>query len=118
MASKSIEKVELIELIKAGKRDITGCANILLAAKSLDGIVNVSASSASAAGGNASKTKRVKSGLSELQERVLNVAYAVELVDLKVNRLDEYSFYANLEISKSFMHDDEFSSAFSTYLVE
>lgn len=116
MASKSIEKVELIELIKAGKRDITGCANILLAAKSLDGIVNVSASAA--AGGNASKTKRVKSGLSELQERVLNVAYAVELVDLKVNRLDEYSFYANLEISKSFMHDDEFSSAFSTYLVE
>lgn len=60
----------------------------------------------------------MKSGLSELQDRLLAVAYAVELCDLKSNRLDEYAFYANLEITKSFMHDDEFSSPFSTYIVE
>lgn len=117
MASKSIEKAELKELIKSAKRDITGCANIILAAKSLDAMI-VNVSEGNSAGSASNKPKRMKSGLSELQERVLNVAYAVELADLKVNRLEEYAFYANLEISKSFMHDDEFSSVFSTYLVE
>lgn len=56
--------------------------------------------------------------LNQLQERLASISYSVEILDLKSTSLDEYEFYANLSINKTFMHDDEFTSAFSTHIFD
>ena len=39
-------------------------------------------------------------------------------MDLKWNKYDDYEFYNNLSITKSFLNEEEYSSAFSQYIYE
>ncbi|EAR91380.2 hypothetical protein TTHERM_00592660 (macronuclear) [Tetrahymena thermophila SB210] len=91
----------LVSQIQRGKEDVISCSNIVHLLKQLD-----------------QKVRMGKEFIQQLQEKTLQMAYMVQLYELKVIKMERYDFYGNLTISKTFTNDDEFISPFSTYLYE